>query len=90
VPYWSAYAASKAALDMLVATYAAESAHTKVRVNLYNPGPMPTGMRSEAFPGEDQATLPPLEAHAEALIALALPSCTLNGEWVAGDEALHR
>ena len=28
VPYWSAYAASKAALDMMVATYAAESAHT--------------------------------------------------------------
>src|SRR5438874_346825 len=40
VPYWSAYAASKAALDMLVGTYAAEVAHTAVRVNLYNPGPM--------------------------------------------------
>lgn len=90
VPYWSAYAASKAALDMLVATYAAESAHTQVRVNLYNPGPMPTGMRSQAFPGEDQATLPPLEAHAEGLIRLALPSCTMNGEWIAGDEALQR
>lgn len=90
VPYWSAYAASKAALDMLVGVYAAESAHTKVRVNLYNPGPMPTGLRGEAFPGEDQATLPPLEAHAEGLIRLALPSCTMNGEWVAGDEALTR
>jgi NAD(P)-dependent dehydrogenase (short-subunit alcohol dehydrogenase family) len=90
IPYWSAYAASKAALDMLVGVYAAESAHTQVRVNLYNPGPMPTFMRREAFPGEDQATLPPLEAHAEGLIRLALPSCTMNGEWVAGDEALHR
>ena len=90
VPYWGAYAASKAALDMMVGVYAAEIAHTNVRVNLYNPGPMPTGMRSQAFPGEDQATLPPLEAHAEALIALAMPSCTLNGAWVAGDEALKR
>jgi NAD(P)-dependent dehydrogenase (short-subunit alcohol dehydrogenase family) len=90
VPYWGAYAASKAALDMLVGVYAAEIAHTNVRVNLYNPGPMPTGMRSQAFPGEDQATLPPLEAHAEGLIRLAIPSCTMNGEWVAGDEALGR
>ena len=30
----------------------------------------------------------PPEAHAEALIRLALPSCTMNGQWVAGDEAL--
>src|SRR6185503_480880 len=42
VPYWSAYAASKAALDTMVGTYAAEVAHTAVRVNLYNPGPMRT------------------------------------------------
>ena len=88
VPYWSAYAASKAALDMLVATYAAEVAHTAVRVNLYNPGPMRTGMRAQAFPGEDRRAAVPPEAHAEGLIRLALPSCTMNGQWVAGDEAL--
>ena len=87
VPYWSAYAASKVALDMMVGTYAAESAHTKVRVNLYNPGPMRTGMRKEAFPGEDPQSLPPPDAHGEGLIQLALPSCTMNGEWVAGDQA---
>jgi NAD(P)-dependent dehydrogenase (short-subunit alcohol dehydrogenase family) len=88
IPYWSAYATSKAALDMLVATYAAECAHTKVRVNLFNPGPTRTAMRKQAFPGENPETLPPPEAHGEALIELALPSCTMNGEWVAGDAAL--
>ncbi|HEY6979319.1 SDR family NAD(P)-dependent oxidoreductase [Reyranella sp.] len=88
VPYWSAYAASKAALDMMVGVYAAESAHTSVKVNLYNPGPTRTRMRKEAFPGEDPETVSPPEAHAEALIRLALPSCTLNGQWVAGDEAV--
>jgi NAD(P)-dependent dehydrogenase (short-subunit alcohol dehydrogenase family) len=88
MPYWSAYAASKAALDMMVGVYAAECAHTIVRVNLYNPGPMRTGMRREAFPGEKPETLPLPEAHAEGLIQLALPSCTLNGEWVAGDQAI--
>jgi NAD(P)-dependent dehydrogenase (short-subunit alcohol dehydrogenase family) len=88
VPYWGAYAASKAALDMLVGIYAAEIAHTAVRVNLFNPGPIRTFMRREAFPGEDPAQQTPPEAHAEALIRLALPSCTMTGEWVAGDEAL--
>src|SRR5690349_5569285 len=34
IPYFAAYATSKAALDMLASTYAAECAHTKVRVNL--------------------------------------------------------
>jgi NAD(P)-dependent dehydrogenase (short-subunit alcohol dehydrogenase family) len=85
IPYWSAYAASKAALDTLVGTYAAECAHTAVRVNLYNPGPTRTGMRKQAFPGENPETLPPPEAHDERLVELALPSCTLNGERVAGD-----
>ncbi len=87
-PYWSLYAASKAALDKLVEVYAAECAHTKVRVNLYNPGPTRTGMRRQAFPGEDPNTLALPEAHAEGLIKLALPECTMNGAWVAGDEAL--
>jgi NAD(P)-dependent dehydrogenase (short-subunit alcohol dehydrogenase family) len=85
VAYWGAYAASKAALDMLVGIYAEEVAHTNVRVNLFNPGPMRTHMRREAFPGEDPAQQTPPDAHAESLIQLALPSCTMNGQWVAGD-----
>lgn len=90
LPYWGAYAASKAALDMLVGVYAAEVAHTQVRVNLFNPGPMRTYMRRQAFPGEAEAQQTPPEAHAESLIRLALPSCAMNGQWVAGDEALQR
>jgi NAD(P)-dependent dehydrogenase (short-subunit alcohol dehydrogenase family) len=88
VAYWGAYAASKAALDMLVGIYAAEVGHTPVRANLYNPGPTRTRMRADAFPGENPASVPAPEAHAEALIRLALPSCDLNGEWLAGDQAL--
>lgn len=88
LPYWGAYATSKAALDMMVGIYAAEVAHTQVKVNLFNPGPMRTFMRREAFPGEDEARQIPPEAHGNSLIQLAMPSCTMNGEWVAGDEAL--
>jgi NAD(P)-dependent dehydrogenase (short-subunit alcohol dehydrogenase family) len=89
LPYWGAYATSKAALDMMVGIYAAEVAHTQVKVNLFNPGPMRTFMRREAFPGEDEAQQIPPEAHGESLIRLAMPACTMNGEWVAGDAALE-
>ena len=37
--YWGPYAVSKAALEALARTYAAETATTNVRVNLFNPGP---------------------------------------------------
>lgn len=90
IPYWGAYAASKAALEMLAGIYAAEVEHTKIRVNLYNPGATRTGMRKEAFPGENPESLPPPEAHGEGLIQLALPSCTMNGQWVAGDAAIGK
>ncbi len=57
-PYWGAYAVSKAALEMLARTYAAEMASSSVKVAIIDPGAMRTGMRAQAMPGEDQATLP--------------------------------
>src|SRR6195256_1335030 len=42
--YWGPYAASKAALEVLVRTYAAECATTSVRANLFGPGPTRTRM----------------------------------------------
>ncbi len=56
--FWGAYAASKAALEMLAKTYAAETRTAGVRVAIIDPGPMRTRMRAEAMPGEDPATLP--------------------------------
>jgi NAD(P)-dependent dehydrogenase (short-subunit alcohol dehydrogenase family) len=80
--YWGTYAASKAALDALVLTYAAECASTQVRVNLFNPGPTRTLMRAKAVPGEDPETLPAPDAVAAQLIELAMPTETRNGESV--------
>ena len=53
--YWGAYAASKAALEALVRTYAAECATTNVRANLFSPGRTRTRMMATAFPGVDPA-----------------------------------
>ncbi len=77
--FWGVYSVSKAALDALVKTYAAEVESGTVRANLFNPGPVRTAMRAKAMPGEDPNTLPTPEDVAEAFIALAEPSCTENG-----------
>ncbi|MEL6361043.1 MAG: SDR family NAD(P)-dependent oxidoreductase [Pseudomonadota bacterium] len=56
--YWGAYGASKAAMENLVQTYAAETRNAGVRVAIIDPGPMQTKMRAAAMPGEDPATIP--------------------------------
>jgi NAD(P)-dependent dehydrogenase (short-subunit alcohol dehydrogenase family) len=80
-PYFGAYAVSKAALDALVRTYAAECASTKVRVNLFSPGQTRTRMMATAFPGVDPMTLPTPEEVAAKIVPLCLPSCGENGKW---------
>ncbi len=80
--YWGAYAVSKAGLEMLVKTYAAELVKTKVRANLIDPGATRTAMRSKAFPGEDPQSLPAPEAITETFVELAEAACTKNGEVV--------
>lgn len=86
-PYWGSYSIAKAALEALALTYAAECENSKVRVNLFNPGPLRTRMREKAFPGEDPATLQPPEAVAPQIVELLSPSCTKNGEFVSFNQA---
>ncbi|HKQ45397.1 MAG TPA: SDR family NAD(P)-dependent oxidoreductase [Rhizomicrobium sp.] len=71
--YWGAYAVSKAALESLVLTYAAECAATNIKVNLINPGAMRTAMRKKAMPGEDPATLPAPEELAPKIVEMLSP-----------------
>lgn len=82
-PFWSAYAASKAALESMVATWAAETAYSSLRVNILDPGVVRTAMRHDAFPAEDPATLPPPGAIVEKFVELAAPSCARTGATVA-------
>jgi NAD(P)-dependent dehydrogenase (short-subunit alcohol dehydrogenase family) len=81
-PFWGAYAVSKAALEMLVRTYAAEVSEFGVRANIVDPGVVRTAMRAAAFPGEDPLKLPAPEAITEAFVTLAEPSCRQNGQIV--------
>jgi NAD(P)-dependent dehydrogenase (short-subunit alcohol dehydrogenase family) len=78
--YRGPYSVSKAALDVLVRTYAAETASTPVRVNLFNPGPTRTRMRAAFMPGEDPATLPRPEQVADKIVELCLPGFQETGK----------
>ncbi|WP_229117369.1 SDR family NAD(P)-dependent oxidoreductase [Enemella dayhoffiae] len=53
---WGAYAASKAALDHLAGTWAAEEAG--IRAYAVDPGDMRTAMHQAAFPGRTSPTVP--------------------------------
>jgi NAD(P)-dependent dehydrogenase (short-subunit alcohol dehydrogenase family) len=77
--YWGPYAASKAALEVLARTYAAETATSKVRVNVLVPGPIRTRMRAQAFPGEDPMVLETPDKVADKIVELCLPSLQENG-----------
>ncbi len=77
--YWGPYGVSKAGLEALVKTYAHELEDTSVRVNLVNPGPVRTGMRAKAFPGEDPNTLSAPDALVPLFLELVSPECDFSG-----------
>lgn len=56
--YWGGYAVSKFATEGLMQLMAAEYEGSTLRVNSINPGATRTKMRSKAYPGEDQLSLP--------------------------------
>lgn len=78
--YWGVYATSKAALNALALTYAAETATTAVKVMLVNPGPLRTRMRAAAMPGEDPQTLRTPDDLAPRILRLASPDWPETGQ----------
>jgi NAD(P)-dependent dehydrogenase (short-subunit alcohol dehydrogenase family) len=78
--YLGPYAASKAALETLARAWAQETGSTKLRVNLFNPGPVRTRMRATVFPGEDPLTLDTPEQVAEWIVPMCAPAWTETGK----------
>ena len=69
--YWGGYGASKAALETLALTYADEmSGLGDLRVAIVDPGATATAMRTDAFPGEDPATIKQPSTVGEAIADL--------------------
>lgn len=78
--YTGAYGATKAALNELARSYAAETATTNVRVNLFSPGPTRTRMHASGWPGIDPQTLPAPEDVAKTMLPLCMAECGESGK----------
>jgi NAD(P)-dependent dehydrogenase (short-subunit alcohol dehydrogenase family) len=69
--YWGAYAATKAAFEVLLECYASEVEKLgDTRVAIVDPGATRTTMRARAYPGEDPASVKPPETVAARILAL--------------------
>ena len=69
-PGWGGYGASKAALEHLTRTLAAELEGTGIHVYAVDPGDMNTEMHALAEPGVDLSHLPPPSQSAPAFVHL--------------------
>jgi NAD(P)-dependent dehydrogenase (short-subunit alcohol dehydrogenase family) len=81
--FWAPYSASKAGLDALAQSWAAEHVNSKtLRINIVYPGAMRTRMRAKAFPGEKPESLPHPSALWPLVSELVSPACKRHGEIV--------
>lgn len=76
---WGTYSITKAALNAMVAIYAAELGTSAVRANLFSPSAVRTKLRATAVPGEDPATLPEPAEIAPQISAMCAPHFDANG-----------
>ena len=81
--YWGGYAASKAALESLVLSWAIEVEKSGMKINLLNPGGTATAMRAKAMPGEDPSTLPTADDVAAKAVRMLMP------DWPGHGQRLH-
>jgi NAD(P)-dependent dehydrogenase (short-subunit alcohol dehydrogenase family) len=70
--YWSAYGATKAAIEQMAAAWAIEASVSPLKVSVFDPGPMSTKLRTKAFPGEKPGTQPGPEVAAKRLVETIL------------------
>lgn len=83
VSFWATYSASKAAFEALLRVYAEEMRDTDIRTNIVDPGPVATGMRAKAMPGEDPETITQPDALAPLILHMASPDFEANGTIVS-------
>ena len=77
--FWGPYAASKAAVETMMRSWADETKNLPLRVNAADPGATRTAMRALAMPGENPQTLPHPSEIAARIVPMASPSLTRTG-----------
>ncbi|QDB98975.1 SDR family NAD(P)-dependent oxidoreductase [Mesorhizobium sp. 8] len=78
--FWGPYAASKAAVETMMRSWADETKNYPLRVNAADPGATRTAMRAQAVPGEDPETLPHPSEIAARIVPMASPDLTRTGQ----------
>jgi NAD(P)-dependent dehydrogenase (short-subunit alcohol dehydrogenase family) len=89
-PGWGAYSVSKAALDGLTRTWAAELEGTGVKIYAIDPGDMNTAMHRAALPEDDPASLADCTQVAEAFVELATGGIDPGAGRLEASELLKR
>ncbi len=86
-PSWGAYGVSKAALDHLTRTWAAELTGSGVRINSVDPGDMNTAMKRASEPDGDASQWASPESTLPVFIYLASDAASsINGERFSAQE----
>jgi NAD(P)-dependent dehydrogenase (short-subunit alcohol dehydrogenase family) len=78
-PFWSLYAATKAALETMVKSYAQELSTSAATANIFWPGAVRTAMRAKAYPGENPDILAHPRDIAPKLVDMIEPGFTATG-----------
>lgn len=86
MPFWGPYAASKAALDVMIKTYAEEKKQTNYRINLVDPGIMNTDMFKTVMPGADMSQIPKPVEKVNVFHYLSSPQCQETGQLFKASE----
>lgn len=85
--YTGPYGASKAALEALVRSYAAEHAKSSVRANILDPGITATKLRGRLMPGETPSNLRKPADVVPAVLRLTGDDCEHNGALYSAETA---
>lgn len=78
--YFGPYAASKAALNAFITTYAAETLETNMKINGIDPGPVETDMLKAAMPGKLPEGTRKIEDVVPAFLDAVSENCTVHGQ----------
>jgi NAD(P)-dependent dehydrogenase (short-subunit alcohol dehydrogenase family) len=87
---WGAYSVSKAALDGLTRTWAAELEGTGVQIFSVDPGDMRTAMHAAALPEDDPAGLADPSDVAEAFVAIATGEYVPDASRIEASEVMKK
>jgi NAD(P)-dependent dehydrogenase (short-subunit alcohol dehydrogenase family) len=88
-PFWGLYGAAKAGMEYLVRGWASETADGALRVNLVDPGPVATRLRSHAYPGQDPERMARPADVAPAIAALCEAAETRHGALIPAQANTH-